>query len=56
MKRRDLIKRFTDAGWYFLRQGGNHEIYTNGVDKEPISHQKEIKESVARAIIKRRGL
>ena len=56
MKRRDLIKLLERNGWYFKRSGGNHDIYTNGADNEPISRQKEIKEAVAQAIIRRRGL
>ncbi len=56
MKRRDLIKLLEGNGWYFKRDGGSHDIYTNGTDIEPISRQREIKEDVAKAIIKRRGL
>ena len=55
MKRRDLIKLLERNGWYLKRNGGNHDIYTNGVDNEPISRQSEIKEDLAKAIIKRRG-
>lgn len=56
MKRRDLIKLLERNGCYLKRNGGNHDIYTNGVDNEPISRQSEIKEDLAKAIIKRRGL
>lgn len=56
MKRRDLIKPLERSGWWLKRSGGNHDIYTNGVDSEPVSRQREIKESVAQAIIRRRGL
>ena len=56
MLRRDLIKLLERNGWYLKRNGGNHDIYTNGVDNEPISRQSEIKEDLAKAIIKRRGL
>ena len=56
MKRRDLIKLLEANGWYYKRDGGSHDIYTNGTDIEPISRQREIKEDVAKAIIKRRGL
>lgn len=56
MKRRDLIKLLERNGWYLKRNGGNHDIYTNGVDNELISRQSEIKEDLAKAIIKRRGL
>lgn len=56
MKRRDLIKLLEKNGWSLKRRGGNHDIYTNGSEIEPVSHQSEIKEAVAKAIIKRRGL
>lgn len=56
MKRRDLIKLLEKNGWYFKRNGGNHDIYTNGKENEPISRQREIKESIANAIIRRRKL
>ncbi|MEG1756806.1 MAG: type II toxin-antitoxin system HicA family toxin [Clostridia bacterium] len=56
MKRKDLINLLEGNGWWFKRSGGNHDIYTDGINIEPVSRQKEIKESVAQAIIKRRGL
>lgn len=56
MKRRDLIKLLEKNGWWLKRNGGNHDIYTNGTVTEPISRQSEIKEAVAQAIIRRRGL
>lgn len=56
MKRRDLIKLLEKNGWWYKRDGGNHDIYTDGKNIEPISRQREIKETVAQAIIRRRGL
>lgn len=56
MKRRDLIKLLEKNGWYFKRSGGNHDVYTNGQDCEAIERHREIKELLAKAIIKRRGL
>jgi predicted RNA binding protein YcfA (HicA-like mRNA interferase family) len=56
MKRRDLIKRFEEKGWYLKRRGGDHDIYTNGQDTEPVSRQTEINERLAQKIIRRRGL
>lgn len=56
MKRADLIKMLERKGWYLKRNGANHDIYTNGVDSESIPRHNELKESLARAIIKRRGL
>jgi|UniRef100_UPI003FEFC6DA mRNA interferase HicA len=56
MKRRDLEKLFMKNGWYYLRSGGNHDIYTDGVHKEELPRHKEINENLAKAIIRRRGL
>lgn len=56
MKRRDLVKLLEKNGWWLKRNGGDHDIYTNGENNEPVSRQTEIKEAVAQAIIKRRGL
>ncbi|MGD9686584.1 MAG: type II toxin-antitoxin system HicA family toxin [Desulfobacter sp.] len=30
VKRRDLVKFFESHGFYLLRQGGNHSIYSDG--------------------------
>lgn len=56
MKRRDLIKLLEANGWYFKREGANHDLYTNGKDSEAIPRHTEINELLARQIIKRRGL
>lgn len=56
MKRKDLIKKLTDNGWYFKRDGGNHEIWTNGKSTEPIPRHKEINEQLAKDIIKKHKL
>jgi len=56
MKRRDFEKLFKKNGWWIERDVGPHTIYTDGKNSEPLPRHKEIKESLARAIIKRRGL
>lgn len=56
MKRTDLIKMLERNGWYLKRNGGGHDIYTNGEECETIPRHKELNENLARAIIKRRGL
>ena len=56
MKRRDLIKKLEKNGWYLLRHGGKHDIYTNGKRSEPISHQKEIPELLVKSILKRNNI
>lgn len=56
MKRRDLIKRLENSGWYLIRHGGNHDIYSNGLKNETIPRHDEIPEMLARRIIKRTGI
>ncbi len=56
MKRKDLIKMLKDNGWWLLREGSNHDIYTNGTKLEPIPRHNEINELLAKAIIRRQGL
>lgn len=56
MKRRDLIRKLEKNGWWILREGANHDIYTNGIKSEPIPRHNEINELLAKAIIKRQGL
>ena len=55
-KRADLIKLLEKNDWYLKRNGGDHDLYTNGKETETIPRHREIKESLAKAIIKRRGL
>lgn len=56
MKRRDLIKLLEKNRWWLLRSGANHDIYTNGETSEPIPRHSEIKEQLAKSIIRRHGL
>ncbi|HBI73927.1 MAG TPA: toxin-antitoxin system, toxin component, HicA family protein [Lachnospiraceae bacterium] len=56
MTRRDLIKLLENNGWWKLREGANHDIYTNGNKNEPIPRHTEINEMLAKAIIKRQEL
>ena len=50
MKRKDLVKLLEKNGWYLKRNGGNHDLYTDGERTE------EIKERLAKSIIKKLGL
>ena len=56
MKRRDLVKLLEKNGWYLKRNGGNHDLYTDGERTEPIPRHPEIKERLAKSIIKKLGL
>ena len=56
MKIRELIKLLEKNGWYIKRNGGNHDLYTNGKQTEPIPRHPDINERLARSIIKKLGL
>lgn len=56
MKRRDFIKLLERNGWWYKRDGGDHDIYTNGKEIEPVSRQTELNDILIKKIIKRRGL
>jgi len=56
LKRRDLLKKLKKAGWYFLREGSRHTLYTNGTKTEPIERHNEIPEELAKAILRRNGI
>ena len=56
MKRRDLVKKLTDAGFTFVRHGGNHDVYVRGSDIENIPRHREVNEKLAKAILSRNGI
>ena len=52
VKKRDLEDKLKALGWWLLREGGNHEVWTNGLQTQAIPRHREINEWTARAIIK----
>ena len=54
MKRGDVIRAIEHAGCVFIRHGPRHDWYQNPVTKvcQPIPRHREIKESLAKHIIK----
>lgn len=56
MKRKDLIRMLEQNGWRLLRNGANHDVYTNGEKCEPIPRHNEVNEMLAKAIIRRNNL
>ena len=56
MKTKDLIKLLESNGWKFKRHGADHDVYTKGTERESIPRHKDIKENLAKLIIKRREL
>lgn len=55
MKRNDLIREIKNAGCVFIRHGGRHDWYQNPQTGacQPIPRHREIKEHLARHIIKK---
>ncbi len=55
-KRRKIISALKEYGFEFLREGGNHSIYTNNKINIPIGRHKEIDRDTARLIAKEIGI
>lgn len=53
MKRKDLERQLKKAGWWFLRHGGRHDVWTDGENEEPVPRHNEINEILAKHILKK---
>jgi mRNA interferase HicA len=53
MKRKSLENELKRLGWWILRNGGNHDIWTDGDRQEPIPRHNEINEKLACSILKK---
>jgi len=56
VKRRDLIRYFEKNGFYLLREGKNHSIYTNNIKTLPIKRHKTLDRITANELCKQAGL
>jgi len=56
VNRRDLIKYFEQNGFYLLREGGKHSIYTNNEKTIPIKRHRTIDRITANELCKQAGL
>lgn len=56
VKRRDLIRYFEVHGFYLVREGSKHSIYTNGVKLVPVKRQRELDRITANELCKQAGL
>jgi mRNA interferase HicA len=52
MKKKELCKRLSENGWWLYRQGGNHEIWTNGEHVIAVPRHTKIDEKTARGILR----
>ena len=53
VKRRELEKELRQLGWWFLRHGGHHDVWTDGERQEAVPRHVEVNEKLARAILRR---
>ena len=55
MKRRDVIRELRKMGCVFIRHGAKHDWYQNPNTRvsQPIPRHRELKDSLAKSILKR---
>jgi len=56
VKRRDLIQYLEAGGFYLLREGANHSIYTNNSKSIPVKRHRTLDRITANEICKQAGL
>jgi predicted RNA binding protein YcfA (HicA-like mRNA interferase family) len=56
VKRRDLVRYLVQNGFYLLREGGNHSIYTDGSRVIPVKRHRELNRITANEPCKQAGL
>ncbi|MGV8125528.1 MAG: type II toxin-antitoxin system HicA family toxin [Candidatus Xenobiia bacterium LiM19] len=56
VKRRDLIKYLEENGFYLLREGGKHSVYTNGIETVPVKRHTDLDRITANELCKQAGL
>jgi predicted RNA binding protein YcfA (HicA-like mRNA interferase family) len=56
VKRRDLIRYLEKNGFYLLREGGNHTIYTNDKKVIPVKRHRQLDRITADELCKQAGL
>ncbi|MDH4218402.1 MAG: type II toxin-antitoxin system HicA family toxin [Candidatus Aminicenantes bacterium] len=56
VKRRDLVRYLEENGFYLLREGKKHSIYTNDTKTIPVKRHKSLDRITANEICKQSGL
>jgi predicted RNA binding protein YcfA (HicA-like mRNA interferase family) len=56
VKRRDLIRYLEKNGFYLLREGGKHSIYTNDKKVIPVKRHRQLDRITANELCKQAGL
>ena len=53
MRRKKLENELKKLGWWLLRHGGKHDVWTDGNRQEPIPRHSDINEKLARSILRK---
>lgn len=56
VKRRDLIRHLEQNGYYLLREGANHTIYSNGTKVIPVKRHRRLDRITANELCKQAGI
>jgi predicted RNA binding protein YcfA (HicA-like mRNA interferase family) len=56
VKRLDLVRYLEKSGFYLLREGSKHSIYTNGTKTLPVKRHRELDRITANELCKQAGL
>ena len=56
VKRRELLKHFEENGFYLLREGRKHSIFTNGTKVVPIKRKRQLDRITANELCKQAGI
>jgi len=56
VKRRDLIRYLEENGFFLLREGKNHSIYTDNKKTIPVKRHKTLDRITANELCKQAGL
>jgi len=56
VKRSDLVQYLEQNGFYLLREGANHAIYTNDEKTVPLKRHRTLDRITANALCKQAGL
>jgi len=56
IKRSDLVRYIEEHGFYLLREGGSHSIYTNGTRTIPVKRHRTLDRITANELCKQAGL
>ncbi|MBM3306396.1 MAG: addiction module toxin, HicA family [Candidatus Aminicenantes bacterium] len=56
VKRRDLVRYLEDNGFFLLREGKGHSIYSNNIKTIPVKRHRSLDRITANELCKQAGL